>query len=80
MTSDPYEDERTPLSDRLAAYYRDVIALHADDPVVGACLVCRTSRCEDWRSASDRLGHAVERPRGPVATVAAQPGRLGDWA
>jgi hypothetical protein len=55
MTLGPYKDEFTPLSDRLAAYYRQAVATHANDPVVGACLVCRVSRCEDWRSAVERL-------------------------
>ncbi len=66
MTTEPYEYERVPLSERLTAYYRDVVAIHADDPVVGACLVCRVPHCEDWRSASERLGSDAERPIEPV--------------
>jgi hypothetical protein len=64
----PYGIDRPLLSERLTAYYRDVIAVHEDDPVVGACLICRVSCCEDWRSAAERLGYADELPtRRPAA-------------
>ncbi len=70
-----YANERMPLSERLTAYYRDVIAVHEDDPVLGACLMCRVTHCEDWRTASERLGHADKRPTWPVAVEAAHRGR-----
>lgn len=55
MTLRPNENEGPPLSDRLTAYYRQIMATHADDPIVGACLICKVSRCEDWRAAAVRL-------------------------
>ncbi|BFU45764.1 hypothetical protein [Krasilnikovia sp. MM14-A1004] len=58
MIPKPYEGEDTSLSDHLAAYYRHVVATHADDPIIGACLICRMFRCEDWRSAAERLIYA----------------------
>ena len=52
--------ERASLAWRLVRYYRDVVELHEDDPVVGACLVCRVSRCADWRRAVEKLALAGE--------------------
>ena len=49
------EDGGTPLSYRLIAYYRQVAATHANDPIIGLCLLCKESRCGDWRSATERL-------------------------
>jgi len=72
MTFKPYENEYAPLSDRLIGYYRDVVAVHADDPVVGACLICRASKCEDWRQAFERLNYAAEAPATPTAVAPAQ--------
>lgn len=85
MTFGQPEDQYTPLSDRLASYYRRVIAIHCDDPVVGACLICRVSRCEDWRFASERLCGFVEQQAEQVTeqqaeqvTVASLPRRQSD--
>src|SRR5690349_8205788 len=55
MTSGQPEDQHGHLCDRLVVYYRHVVAIHSDNPVVGACPSCRGSRCEDWRFASERL-------------------------
>ncbi|PRY30898.1 hypothetical protein [Pseudosporangium ferrugineum] len=55
MTFGQFEPEYVPLAARLVAYYRAVVIAHTDDPVVGACLVCRVSGCEDLRYASARL-------------------------
>ncbi|MET8151805.1 hypothetical protein ACIBSW_16745 [Actinoplanes sp. NPDC049668] len=73
MTLGPYKDEMTPLSARLTTYYRHVTATHADDPAVGACLLCRVSRCAKWRSAVERLTCAGERPAIPVTMTATLP-------
>ena len=83
MDHEPEDHVLTPLSRRLVAYYREVVALHADDPVVGACLVCRVSRCKDWRHATDRLWAAYEDPDAVVpprneAQTSASPLRAGD--
>ena len=72
MTIGQYDNEYLPLPDRLTAYYRDVVTTHADDPVVGACLICRVSRCEDWRFASERLAYSDEGATTPIAVVPAQ--------
>lgn len=56
------DDRLVPLSERLLSYYRHVLAVHANDPAVGACLVCRVSRCQDWRTAWERLVCAGVRP------------------
>jgi len=53
--SGPFTEEPTPLSARLIEYYRRVMTVHADDPVLRACLVCKRSRCPDWRYARTRL-------------------------
>ena len=43
------------LSPEQAAYLRRVLATHANDPSTGACRVCGTRSCPDWRDAYDRL-------------------------
>ena len=78
MPFEQYENPYMPLPDRLTAYYRDVVATHADDLVVGACLVCRVPRCEDWRSASERLWCSNEQPTSPDAMASTQPPRDTD--
>jgi hypothetical protein len=73
MDLGPNKDEDTPLSGRLTAYYRHVVATHTDDPIIGACLICKVSRCEDWRSATERLiytGTQTEAKLNPPAAVA----------
>ncbi|RSM47250.1 hypothetical protein DMB66_48350 [Actinoplanes sp. ATCC 53533] len=77
MTFGQPEGQHAPLSDRLASDYRQVVDIHSDDPVVGACLVCRVSRCEDWRFASERLFGFVEQ-QAEQATVASLPERQSD--
>lgn len=71
MTLEPYKDEMTRLSDRLATFYGEIMVMHADDPAVGACLICKVSKCTDWRSAVERLICAGERPTMPVAVAPA---------
>jgi hypothetical protein len=63
--SDLYPSEPAPLSRRVIEYYRHVMETHADDPVIEACLVCMTSRCQDWHSVRERLicaGDLDEKP------------------
>jgi hypothetical protein len=48
------------LSADLVAYYRTVLARHADGRETGACPHCRVPRCPDWRTAYDRLAVAGE--------------------
>ena len=42
------------------AYYRGVLAMHADRRDTGVCPRCRVPRCVDWRTAYDRLAVAGE--------------------
>jgi hypothetical protein len=61
--SGPHVEELTPLSAQLLAYYRDMVAVHADEPVNDKCAICHVHRCQDWRFARERLmcaGQAVE--------------------
>jgi hypothetical protein len=46
------------LSDELAAYYRYVLATHANHPETGTCAVCGVPRCPDWTGAYDTLARA----------------------
>jgi hypothetical protein len=48
------------LSVGLVAYLRDVLVVHANDPVAGVCCVCEVVNCPDWRDAYDRLAAANE--------------------
>ena len=57
-----YVDEPVPLSEQLLAYYRETMAVHADDPVLHACLTCKKHRCPDWRFAWERLACAGALP------------------
>ncbi|GGQ84094.1 hypothetical protein [Couchioplanes azureus] len=66
MAAEQDRHESGSLTDRLLPYYRDVVAMHADDPAVGACLVCRLPRCEDWRFASERLLTSIDREAEPT--------------
>lgn len=59
--SGPHVEEPAPLSTQLLAYYRELMAAHADDPITGVCAVCQVRRCEDWRFARERLLCAGER-------------------
>jgi hypothetical protein len=71
MDLGPNEVEYTPLSDRLIAYYHQVLATHTDDPIIGACLICKVSRCEDWRSATERLIYTGSQTTAQLALPAA---------
>lgn len=62
--SGPHVEEPTPLPARLVAYYRDMLQSRANDPILGVCPVCRVSRCQDWRSASERIVSAGEAVKG----------------
>ncbi|OJF10734.1 hypothetical protein EDD30_0879 [Couchioplanes caeruleus] len=73
MASEQHGYEPVSLTDRLLSYYRDVVAMHADDPVIGACLVCRVPRCEDWRFASERLFAPAAREAEPIIPAPPQP-------
>lgn len=53
------------LSAEQVAYYRKVLAVHANRAPDGACEVCRVPRCPDWRYAYDLLaagGHLMAEP------------------
>ena len=53
------------LSDEQVAYYRRVLAVHANRTPAGECQVCRVPRCPDWRHAYDLLaagGHLMAEP------------------
>lgn len=69
MTSAQSTDKYCLLSDRLTHYYSLVLVIHGDDPAVGACLLCRVSRCDEWRFASERLGAFVEQQTEQAAEV-----------
>jgi len=43
MLSGPYAGEPCRLSPELLQRHRDLLAAHADDPVLGACPVCLES-------------------------------------
>lgn len=66
--SGPYAAEPVSLSEQLLAYYRRTLAIHADDPVLHACLICKQRRCPNWRLAWERLACA-----GALPTEAQQP-------
>ncbi|GAB3157880.1 hypothetical protein GCM10027290_59890 [Micromonospora sonneratiae] len=70
MMGGPYAGEPVPLSDRLAEHYRETLAIHSNDPGLGACAVCLRSRCDEWRWAYEQLvaaGRLTDLP-GPVTT------------
>ena len=48
------------LSADLIQHFRDLLAIHADDPSLGACPVCLETRCWDWRQAWEQLTGAGE--------------------
>lgn len=58
--SGPFTEDPRLFTPRLIEYYRETMGIHADDPVLGACLVCKESRCPDWRFARTRLACAGE--------------------
>jgi hypothetical protein len=39
-------------------YLRRVLATHANQPATGACQICGTPSCPDWRDAFDQLAAA----------------------
>ncbi len=53
--SGPHAEEVTPLPQRLVAYYRDMLAAHANGRVTGMCAVCTVGCCQDWRFAWTQL-------------------------
>jgi hypothetical protein len=57
-------DEASALPAQLARYYKEMLAIH-DDVRIGICIVCRVSRCQDWRAAYERLVSAGEPVAGP---------------
>ncbi|HYS36472.1 MAG TPA: hypothetical protein VEO01_12675 [Pseudonocardiaceae bacterium] len=40
-----------PRSAQLRQHYFAVITAHADDPVINACVICKQTKCHDWRYA-----------------------------
>jgi hypothetical protein len=59
-----FEESRWQASERLPGeylvYYRDVLTIHANDPVRGECRICRRPGCPDWRNAYDQLAFSGE--------------------
>lgn len=58
--SGPYSGDPVELSPDQMAHYRDLLAAHADDPLLGACPTCRQTRCREWRHAWVALTSAGE--------------------
>jgi hypothetical protein len=46
------------LSDKLVAYYREVLVTHGSVYGASNCAICGVSRCPDWVDAYDRLAAA----------------------
>lgn len=55
----PWQPPRT-LAPEQAAYFRQMLAVHANQPETGVCAVCGLARCPDWRAAYDQLAIAGE--------------------
>jgi len=55
------------LAPEQVAYFRKVLATHANQPDTGACSVCGLPSCPDWRSAYDQLAIAGETMAEPEA-------------
>ena len=49
--SGPYQGDPLPLSQQLIAYYRQVMTVHANDPRIEVCRICRKRNCDDYRYA-----------------------------
>lgn len=47
-----------PLTPPAAAYYQQVLDMHANKPPYGRCIVCGVVSCLDWRDAYDKLALA----------------------
>jgi hypothetical protein len=52
--SGPFTEDPTFTRDVIECY-REMVRIHADDPVLGTCAICGESRCPDWRYAKARL-------------------------
>jgi hypothetical protein len=67
-----YEDlpmnDGPDLSVEMAAYYRQILVTHANNPETGVCMVCGIPRCPDWTNGYDTLATA-----GQVMTTAPPP-------
>jgi hypothetical protein len=76
MVSGSYGGDPRPFTPSLVQHFRDLLAIHADDPVLGACLLCKEIRCRDWRYAWAQLAAAGELTAAdtsdPASTSAAQ--------
>jgi hypothetical protein len=60
VMSGPNGGEPRSLSVELAQHYSDLLLVHADDPVLGACPVCLETRCAEWRYTFAQLVSAGE--------------------
>jgi hypothetical protein len=40
--------------------WRNILVAHANDLVLGVCIVCQAAHCPAWRAAYDRLAGAGE--------------------
>lgn len=58
--SGPHGGSSVPMASRMVAYYRDLLAKHADDPLTKQCPQCREPRCQDWQFAWTQLVCAGE--------------------
>jgi len=75
--SGPHVEDGSPLSGRMVAYYRDLLAGHDNDPVKGLCPICAVSRCQDWRFAWSQLVSAGELEEPHQASL---PRKCSPWA
>jgi hypothetical protein len=55
----PWQPPRT-LAPEQVAYFRQVLAIHANQLDSGVCMVCGLASCPDWRAAYDQLAIAGE--------------------
>lgn len=56
--SDPSVDEPQELSLELVTYYWKMLEQHTNSPISGICLICKVSRCADYRHAWVQLVRA----------------------
>lgn len=70
MLSGPFAGDPRPLSPTLVQHFRDLLAIHADDAVLGCCPLCKETRCQDWRYAAAQLAAAGELTAADGATSA----------
>jgi hypothetical protein len=55
----PWQPPQT-LAPEQVAYFRTMLAAHANRLETGVCAVCALASCPDWRAAYDQLATAGE--------------------